>query len=150
MGEPAEALSLREVTKETINSILDLKVAEDQKDLVGDNGNSIALAHFAEKAWFRGIYAGDEPVGFAMLSIDREKPEFYLWRFMIDAAQQKKGYGKRSMELLIEEVSAQPEAKELTLHVMDLPHSAQTFYEDLGFRATGEKEEDELVMSLPL
>ena len=150
MGEPAEALSLREVTKETINSILDLKVAEDQEDLVGDTGNSIALAHFAEKAWFRGIYAGDEPVGFVMLSIDREKPEFYLWRFMIDSAHQKKGYGKRAMELLIEEVRAQPEAKELTLHVMDLPHSAQTFYEALGFRATGEVEEDELVMSLPL
>ena len=150
MGEPAPKVSLREITKETINSILDLKVAEGQENLVGDNGNSIALAYFAEKAWFRGIYAGDEPVGFVMLSIDREKPEFYLWRFMIDASQQKKGYGKRAMELLIEEVRAQPEAKELPLHVMDLPHSAQTFYEALGFRATGEMEEDELVMSLPL
>ena len=150
MGEPAPKVSLREITKETINSILDLKVAEGQEDLVGDNGNSIALAHFAEKAWFRGIYAGDQPVGFVMLSIDREKPEFYLWRFMIDSAHQKKGYGKRAMELIIEEVRAQPEAKELTLHVMDLPHSAQTFYEALGFRATGEMEEDELVMSLPL
>ena len=150
MGEPAEALSLREVTKETINSILDLKVAEGQENLVGDNGNSIALAHFAEKAWFRGIYAGDQPVGFVMLSIDREKPEFYLWRFMIDGAQQGKGYGKRTMELLMERLRDEFEAKELTLHVMDLPHSAQTFYEALGFRATGEMEEDELVMSLPL
>ena len=150
MTEPADQLALREITKETINSILDLKVAEDQEDLVGDNGNSIALAHFAEKAWYRGIYAGDKPVGFVMLSIDREKPKFYLWRFMIDAAHQKKGYGKRSMELIIEEVRAQPEAKELTLHVMDLPHSAVPFYEALGFQLTGEKDEDELVMSLPL
>ena len=150
MGEPADALSLREVTKETVKSILALKVAEDQEDLVGDNGNSIALAHFAEKAWFRGIYAGDEPVGFAMLSIDREKPEFYLWRFMIDAAQQGKGHGKRAMEIIIEEVRAQPEAKELTLHVMDRSHSAQPFYEALGFKPTGEVEEEEIVMSLPL
>ena len=89
MSEPAGELSLRQITKETINSILDLKVAKDQEDLVGDNGNSIALAHFAEKAWFRGIYAGDQPVGFVMLSIDREKPEFYLWRFMIDAMKKQ-------------------------------------------------------------
>ena len=150
MSEQAENLSLREITKETVKSILALKVAEDQEDLVGDNGNSLAQALFEEKAWYRGIYAGDEPVGFMMLSIDREKPEFYLWRFMIDAAHQKKGYGKRSMELLIEEVRARPEAKELTLHVMDLPHSAVSFYEALGFRLTGEKDEDELVMSLPL
>ena len=150
MSEPADALSLREITKETVRSILALEVAKDQKDLVGDNGNSLAQALFEEKAWYRGIYAADEPVGFMMLSIDREKPEFYLWRFMIDASHQKKGYGKRSMELLIEEVRAQPEAKELTLHVMDLPHSAVPFYEALGFQLTGEKDEDELVMSLPL
>lgn len=150
MKEVTEALSLREITEETVKSILALKVAEGQENLVGDNGNSIALAHFEEKAWFRGIYADDEPVGFMMLSIDREKSEFYLWRFMIDAAQQKRGYGKRSMELLIEEVRARPEAKVLTLHVMDLPHSAVPFYEALGFQLTGEKDEDELVMSLPL
>jgi diamine N-acetyltransferase len=150
MTESADALSLREITKETVRSILDLKVAEGQEDLVGNNGNSLALALFDKKAWYRGIYAGDDPVGFLMLSIDREKPEFYLWRFMIDAAHQKKGYGKRSMELLIEEVGSQPEAKELTLHVMDLPHSAVSFYEALGFQMTGEKDDDELVMSRPV
>ena len=150
MTESAEALSLREITKETVRSILKLKVAEGQEDLVGNNGNSLALALFDKKAWYRGIYAGDDPVGFLMLSIDREKPEFYLWRFMIDAAHQKKGYGKRSMELLIEEVGSQPEAKELTLHVMDLPHSAVSFYEALGFQLTGEKDDDELVMSRPV
>ena len=45
---------------------------------------------------------------------------------------------------------AQPEARELTLHVMDLPHSAVSFYEALGFKLTGERDGDELVMSLPL
>jgi diamine N-acetyltransferase len=150
MTEPGEDLSLREITKETVKSILALKVAEGQEDLVGDNGDSLAQALFDEKAWYRGIYAGEEPVGFAMLSIDREKPEFYLWRFMIDAGQQGKGYGKRAIELIIEEVSSQPEAKELTLHVMDLPHSAVAFYEALGFKLTGEKDDDELVMSLPV
>ena len=150
MTEPGEDLSLREITKETVKSILALKVAEGQEDLVGDNGDSLAQALFDEKAWYRGIYAGEEPVGFAMLSIDREKPEFCLWRFMIDAGQQGKGYGKRAIELIIEEVSSQPEAKELTLHVMDLPHSAVAFYEALGFKLTGEKDDDELVMSLPV
>ncbi|MCH2103630.1 MAG: GNAT family N-acetyltransferase [Planctomycetes bacterium] len=150
MTTKPDAVSLREITKDTVKSILALEVAEGQEDLVGDNGNSLAQALFEEKAWYRGIYAGDEPVGFLMLSVDREKPEFYLWRFMIDAKQQRKGYGKRAIELLIEEVRAQPEARELTLHVMDLPHSAVSFYEALGFKLTGERDGDELVMSLPL
>jgi diamine N-acetyltransferase len=150
MGEPAPKVSLREITKETLRSILRLKVSEPQEDLVADNGNSIAQAHFDEKAWFRGIYAGETPVGFAMLSIDREKPEFYLWRFMIDEAQQGKGYGKRAMELLMERMRDEFEAKELTLHVMDLPHSARAFYESLGFTWAGEVEEDELVMRTEL
>ena len=150
MGEPAPKVSLREITKETLRSILRLKVSEPQEDLVADNGNSIAQAHFDEKAWFRGIYAGETPVGFAMLSIDREKPEFYLWRFMIDEAHQGSGHGKRAMEILIEVVRSEPEATEFTLHVMDREDSARSFYESLGFEATGEKEEDELVMRLKL
>ena len=87
MTTKPDAVSLREITKDTVKSILALEVAEGQEDLVGDNGNSLAQALFEEKAWYRGIYAGDEPVGFLMLSVDREKPEFYLWRFMIDAKQ---------------------------------------------------------------
>ena len=150
MSKATSALSLREITKETAKPVLALKVAEGQENLVGDNGNSIALAHFEEKAWFRGIYAGDEPVGFMMLSIDREKPEFYLWRFMIDAAHQGKGYGKRAMELLMDYLRDELEAEELVLHVMDLPHSARAFYEALGFTWTGEVDGDELVMSRPL
>jgi diamine N-acetyltransferase len=150
MKEVTEALSLREITEETVKSILALNVAEGQENLVGDNGNSIALAHFEKKAWFRGIYADDEPVGFMMLSIDREKSEYYLWRFMIDEGQQGKGYGKRAMELLMELLRDDPEAKVLVLNVMDLPHSARPFYEALGFTWTGKVEGDELVMSRPL
>ena len=150
MTDSTDALSLREITKETVKSILALKVAEGQEDLVGDNGNSLAQALFEEKAWYRGIYAGDDPVGFVMLSIDREKPEFYLWRFMIDEAQQGKGYGKSAMELLIELIRSEPTSTEFTLHVMDLPHSARAFYESLGFEATGEVEEGEIVMRLEL
>ena len=150
MGEPSPKVSLREITKETLTEILKLKVAGSQQGLVGDNANSISQAHFDEKAWFRAVYADETPVGFALLSIDREKPEFYLWRFMIDEAHQGSGHGKRAMEILIEMVRSEPEATEFTLHVMDREDSARSFYESLGFEATGEKEEDELVMRLKL
>ena len=68
-------VSLREVTKDTLQSILDLKVSPDQEQFVATNAKSIAQAHFYESAWFRAIYADDVPVGFVMLSDVPEKGE---------------------------------------------------------------------------
>lgn len=98
-GRPT--VSLREITADSVKAIVRLSVSESQEDLVADNGCSIAQAHFDEKAWMRGIYADETPVGFVMLSIDRNKPEYYLWRFMIDEAHQGSGFGRRAMQLLI-------------------------------------------------
>ena len=74
---------------------------------------SIAEAHFEPKAWFRAIYAGEDPVGFVMLYDDPEKPEYYLWRLMIAGEHQRKGYGREALRLLVEHVRARPGAREL-------------------------------------
>ena len=59
---------LREITQETVNSILNLRVTKEQEQFVASNAVSIAEAHFSEDAWFRAIYADETPVGFLMLS----------------------------------------------------------------------------------
>lgn len=78
-------VSLREITQETVNSILDLRVTNDQEPFVASNAVSIAQAHFSTDAWFRAIYADENPVGFLMLSDQPDKGEYFLWRFMVDA-----------------------------------------------------------------
>lgn len=150
MHKPAPPLRLREVTRESLSSILRLAVAPGQEDHVADNATSIAQAHFDPKAWFRGIYCEEEPVGFVMLRVDPEGQEYYLWRFMIGAPHQGMGYGRRAMELIVDHVRALPGAQVLSLHVVDAPNSALPFYEGLGFLATGEIEDGELVMELKL
>ncbi|KAA3663772.1 MAG: GNAT family N-acetyltransferase [Chloroflexi bacterium] len=85
---PDAVVTLREITKETVRSIIDLKVAPAQDNFVAPNAVSIAQAHFDDKAWFRAIYADETPVGFVMLFDDAEKPFYYLWRYMIDAKYQ--------------------------------------------------------------
>jgi diamine N-acetyltransferase len=82
-----EKISLREITENTLHSILKLEVHDEQKSFVAPNAVSIAQAHFSKHAWFRGIYAddtsvgaGDTPVGFVMMYIDTEKPDY--WHFM--------------------------------------------------------------------
>ena len=143
-------VSLREITKETVNSILNLSVTKEQEQFVASNAFSIAQAHFSEDAWFRAIYADDTPVGFLMLSDQPSKGEYYLWRFMVDAQYQGKGYGQRALELLIEHVRTRPNAKELFLSHVPGPGSPEGFYRKLNFEHTGEQAGEELVMKLTL
>jgi diamine N-acetyltransferase len=141
-------ITLREVTKETVRDICDLKVAENQRHFVAENAMSIAQAHFEPKAWFRAIYADETPVGFMMLYIDPEEPEYYLWRYMIDAAHQGKGYGAEALRQLIAYVKEQPNAMKLRLSCVPGEGSAMAFYEHLGFRTTGKEHHGELEMEL--
>ena len=94
-------LTLREITKETVGAILNLKVSPEQTHFVADNATSIAEAYFEPKAWFRAIYADETPVGFMMLEDDPETSSYYLWRFMIAEGYQGRGYGRQALELLM-------------------------------------------------
>jgi hypothetical protein len=85
----AADLTLREVTRENLQAVLQLKVAPEQEHFVASNAVSIAQAHFyQEVAWFRAIYADETPIGFAMFEQNPEERQYYLWRFMIDARAQ--------------------------------------------------------------
>ena len=141
--------TLREITKETVRLVTALDVGPDQQGLVAPNAVSIAEAHFEPKAWFRAIYAGEEPAGFAMVWRDPDEQVFYIWRFMVDARFQGKGVGRRALELLLDEARADGVA-EVTLSVVPGPHSAMSFYERSGFAATGEMHGGEAEMKLTL
>ena len=149
LGPMAQAsdVQLREIDAKTLHPILKLKVKSGQEHFVAPNSVSISEAHFSDAAWFRGIYAGDEPVGFVMLALDPAKPEFDIWRFMIDARYQGKGYGHRAMELIIEHMKSEG-AKEIFLGVVPGEGSAQPFYAKLGFEPTGEIDDGEIIMRL--
>jgi diamine N-acetyltransferase len=143
-------VTLREITADTVRSVCNLSVSENQKKLVAANALSIAQAYFAREAWFRAIYADETPVGFVMLHDDPEKSEYFLWRFMIDAHYQGLDFGRRAMELLIDHVKTRPNAGELLTSVIQKDGGAQGFYEKLGFALTGEHEDGEAVMRLEL
>ena len=76
---------MREITRETVNSILNLRVTKEQERFVASNAVSIAQAYFSADAWFRAIYADETPVGFLMLSEEPDEGEYFLWCLMVDA-----------------------------------------------------------------
>jgi diamine N-acetyltransferase len=142
-------VSLREVTSENLSDVLALTVAREQEAYVATNAKSIAQAHFEPKAWFRVIAAGDELVGFVMVYRDRTARDFYIWRFMIDARHQGHGYGRRAVELLLEEAHGDG-VDEVTLHVQPGERSALEFWRRLGFDETDEIHHGQLQMRLVL
>ena len=141
-------VTLREVTKENLYDVLDLKVTEYQDRFVANNAKSLAEAHFHDEAWFRAIYADETPVGFAMLSVDAVKPYYYLWRFMVDVRYQKQGYGRQALLQIIEHVKTLPDATSLELSYHKDDGGPEPFYARLGFVNTGEIVDDEYVMRL--
>ena len=143
-------VTLREVTAETVRAVCALEVASTQRGYVAPNAVSIAQAHFEPKAWFRAVYAGEEPVGFVMLHEDTEKPEYFLWRFMVAAQHQGKGYGRRALDLVVEHVRSLPGARVLGSSFVPGEHGPQAFYVRYGFVETGEVDEGEHVIRLDL
>jgi diamine N-acetyltransferase len=143
-------VALKEITEDTLLSIIKLKVSEGQSSCVASNAVSIAEAYFSEEAWFRAINVNEVPVGFVMLYLDQDKPEYYLWRFMIDKDHQGKGYGRQAMELVVNHVRGLPGAKGLLLSYVPGKGNPARFYKKLGFEDTGEWDEGEKIMKLPL
>jgi len=146
----AGEVNLREVTGDTVRAICNLQVGPGQDRFVAPNAVSIAQAHFEPKAWFRAIYAGEEPVGFIMLYEDREKPQYFLWRLMVAAGHQGKGYGRRALELLIERVRGLPGATELGASYVPAEGGPEGFYRKFGFVETGQVHDGEVVCRLVL
>jgi diamine N-acetyltransferase len=147
MPEFDPEVTLREIVKENLRSILCLKVAPHQEQFVASNAASLAQAHFEpELPWFRAIYAGEVPVGFLMLEYNAEEQFYFLWRLMIDERYQKHGYGRKALELLFAYVKTLPNSDALYTSCVPAEGGPGPFYERMGFVYTGEEEAGELYM----
>ena len=135
-------VSLREITPENIRAVLGLEVAPGQKSVYPrSNGYSIAEGHYPtddDPVWMRVIYANETPVGFLMTSEARDRGEYFLWRLMVDAEHQRRGYGSSAVKLLIERIKASGNAQMLLTSHLQGDGNAGEFYEKLGFVYTGE------------
>lgn len=149
-------VTLREITADTVRSVMRLAVAEHQKGFVAPNAVSLAQALFSTQAWYRAVYADEEPVGFVMLADESlenpppAKPAIGLWRFMIDARHQGRGIGRAALQRVIEHVRAKGLFDTLELSYVPGPGCPEPFYKSLGFRDTGRLDEGEVVLELPL
>ena len=110
-----QPLTLRELTDANRDEVLTLRLAPGQDRFVSSVAESIeeAAGYPQASPWYRAVYAGDEPVGFVMLSWDcvPQPPEiigpWFLWKLIIDERHQRHGYGHEVVRLVADLVRAE-------------------------------------------
>ena len=138
-------LERREVTRDTVFDLIKLAVREDQPGLVTPNVITLAQAPYETGARVWGLWIGDTAVGLmAMVHPDLyrwhqpgdDTEAAYLWRLMIDRAEQGKGHGRAALDMAVA-VTRDWGFPRVTAGVADVAHSNMGFYERYGFRRTG-------------
>ena len=150
-------ITLREINEENLNSILKLSetLSDPHRKMVATNAISIAQAHYSKYAWYRGIYAADDPVGYVMVYIGPDEDNqtgtevFFLWRLMIAEPYQGRGYGRKALEQVMQ-MAKERGAKEFLTSCGEGEGSPEGFYRRLGFESSGRYEGEELVMRIDL
>jgi diamine N-acetyltransferase len=141
-------VSLREITRENHIECLKLKVGPGQEGFVASNAVSLAQSKFYPNAKPQAIYADDTMVGFLMTCVDEEDDNYWIWRLMVDARHQSKGYGREAMKLALEAIRADKARSKVLLSIEPENKAAEKLYLDLGFRHTGKVVDGEAVMQL--
>jgi diamine N-acetyltransferase len=149
-------LKLREITDANRALVRALSVAPSQEVFVASVAESLAEAASTPEGnpWYRAIYAGDEPVGFVMLSWAVTPAPgiigpWFLWRLLIDQDHQGRGIGRAALGQVVDLIRANGATELLTSY-----HPGEgepwPFYERFGFRPTGALDHGEIVLSLDL
>ncbi len=142
---------LEKVSEKTFFPVVRMKVSPEQDKFVASNLMSLA------QAWLNydcakpfAILNDDIVVGFLMLDWDEEERTVGIWRMMIGPDYQGKGYGRSALTEALEMIRETGKFDMVHLDYVPGNTVARELYYSLGFRENGEKEDDEIVMTLPL
>jgi diamine N-acetyltransferase len=150
-------IRLVEVTDANRDAVIAVRVRPDQEQFVASVEKSFQHAeqYPDAKPWYRAVYAGDEPVGFVMLSWNLVpgpgfRGPYFLWRLLVGAEHQGRGYGTAILDEVVTLLRAEG-AKELLTSYVPEEGSPGPFYLGYGFVPTGEVDEDgEVILALDL
>jgi diamine N-acetyltransferase len=141
------SVELRPISKENYRACMKLTVREDQKDFVAPNIVSLVQAHYEGNLIPMGVYAGESMVGFIMFEENNgENGHRFIWRLMVDAEHQGKGYGKAVMQKALDFLSTKEDCREIWLSFEPENKGAEKLYLSLGFEHTGEMLDNEVCM----
>jgi diamine N-acetyltransferase len=139
-------IELREVTRDNFESVIALQVADDQRDFLDTNVESLAWAYVAAECRPFVIYVGDDPVGFATYGYIPTDGRCWIIHFMVDERSQRRGVGRAALEQLLARMDAESGGASLAVAVNPSNAVAIGLYEAFGFGDTGKRQNGEVIM----
>lgn len=135
-----------------VNWRIPLAVTKQQEKFVSNPMKLLARAYaYREQGSFAClIYHDDEPIGMALYYDCPELDAYDFSQIFIDEHFQGKGYGKEATKMLIERMRKEKKYNRIVLCYIEGNVIAKSMYESLGFKHTGESDEDEIIMELYL
>ena len=127
-----------------------LALADDQRELVASNAESLEEADTDPAARPRAIVAGDRVVGFLMYELIDRGRAANIYRFMIDRTAQGRGLGRAALDRLLAEIAALPGVA--TIEICYVPENvgARRLYAAAGFVEVGVDEDGEIIARRPV
>lgn len=141
-------IQFKEIDRKNFWDVIDLKVAEEQKNFVASNLFSLAQAKAYPECICLAIYVDEVLVGFVMYCLDEDDHEYWIYRLMIDEKFQGKGYGKEAMKKLIAHIQEDTRHNVIYLSFEPENNLAKDLYEKLGFKPDGRVIDGEIVYCL--
>ncbi|MFF2777555.1 GNAT family N-acetyltransferase [Streptomyces sp. NPDC058052] len=143
------AVVLEEITDENWRSVADVAPADGQRRFVAALGARYLLLSMRGGLWNSlAVRAGDEVVGHVMWAYDDEDGTHWIGGMIVNAEEQGKGVGRAAVRALIRRLAALPDCREVRLSYHPDNAPAAVLYESLGFRPTGDFEDEEIVAAL--
>ncbi|MFE6102391.1 GNAT family N-acetyltransferase [Streptomyces laurentii] len=142
---------LEGISEDNWRAVADVAPADDQRRFVAALAARYLLLSLNGGVWTSvGVRAGDTVAGHLMWAYDDEDGTHWVGGMVVSAPEQGRGVGRAALRAVIRRLSALPECREIRLSCHPDNTAAARLYASLGFRATGEYEDEEAVMALPV
>ncbi|MGN0809501.1 MAG: GNAT family N-acetyltransferase [Christensenellales bacterium] len=131
---------------------LKLKVSEAQKGFVADSTTMLARAYAYRESRSKAyvIYNDTLPVGMALYYDCDELNAYDLSQLFIDERYQGNGFGIEAAKQILDKMKSDSKYDRVTLCYIDGNEAAKNMYEKLGFKLTGDRDENEIIMEKAL
>ena len=131
-------IQLEPVTKDNFSAVLALTVREEQQAFVSSPAESLAQAYvWSRTAYPFAVCDNHRVVGFIMMGYYEDKGYYTLWKLLIGRDFQRRGYGRKALELGIAFLREQFGVSEVYTGVAPGNAVAKSLYRSAGFRDTG-------------
>ncbi|MCL2407254.1 MAG: GNAT family N-acetyltransferase [Defluviitaleaceae bacterium] len=157
------------ILDKNMKECVDLRVFPEQENFVASNADSLAEAYVANKKFAEegegeravpyAIYKEGVMVGFVMYGYFPPEPEegdnayskdeytYYVWRLLIDKNHQRKGIGKKVVDIIMDEIKTKPLGEANLCYVSYEPTNvgSKTVFANYGFEEDGRVLDGEVV-----